>query len=304
MDLPLNTSLPFFAYGVFKPGELAFLSIKKYIKEVYPNSIAYGELLIRDGIPIIDNSKKSYNVYGYVLEFKDDDSVKAYKEIIDLEPDIQYRWDTQDIDYGKMEKLQVNILIGRNPSRGSSHLEESYFSSRNDYLLRDGIELIPKLIDEVEEITSESTSLLRLQMAYMLLWTIIERYATLRYQISKDRNSEDRTRSDVMYKIHKIAEEPIFIKYIKKNIKYRRSIVKADEPGARKTLDPDNPTKSINYYYAMRSNITHRGKAQYVYYNDLLKSTKELHKIFKDIIITAFKESMKGYEQNIEGYDT
>ena len=31
MELPQNTNLPFFSYGIFKPGELAFHRIKDYV---------------------------------------------------------------------------------------------------------------------------------------------------------------------------------------------------------------------------------------------------------------------------------
>ena len=47
-----NIKRPFFAYGIFKPGELAYSRIKKYVHNEYPYTINY-EMSYRDGVPLI-----------------------------------------------------------------------------------------------------------------------------------------------------------------------------------------------------------------------------------------------------------
>ena len=113
---------------------------------------AYGELLIRDGIPIFNRNDYGNKVFGFLLEFNDDESEQAYEQIVDLEPDLQYIWDTQPINMNELGQVKANILQGRNPTQGAEHFEYPDFSSRNDPLLRNGIQLIPDLIDEVEKI--------------------------------------------------------------------------------------------------------------------------------------------------------
>jgi hypothetical protein len=85
-------SLPFFAYGVFKPGELAFFRIAKYVESCREGKIQ-GCLLDRDGLPIASRSSTG-TIPGYILWFREKDRQNAYDEICDLEPTAQYDWAT------------------------------------------------------------------------------------------------------------------------------------------------------------------------------------------------------------------
>ncbi len=51
LQIPENTSLPFLAYGSFKPGELRYNLIKEYVSEFKPVEIV-GLMKEKDGIPI------------------------------------------------------------------------------------------------------------------------------------------------------------------------------------------------------------------------------------------------------------
>jgi hypothetical protein len=44
-----DLGLPFFAYGIFSPGQIAFFQIKNYVRQVTAASAA-GNLRIRDGV--------------------------------------------------------------------------------------------------------------------------------------------------------------------------------------------------------------------------------------------------------------
>ena len=57
MDIPKNTAQPFFAYGIFRPGQIGFLQLKELVFEVMEPSYIDGTLLLRDGLPIIDPCK-------------------------------------------------------------------------------------------------------------------------------------------------------------------------------------------------------------------------------------------------------
>lgn len=55
LNLPNNTELAFFAYGIFKPGQLAYSKIKNHINEKNNIELNY-QMKLRDGVPIlIDN---------------------------------------------------------------------------------------------------------------------------------------------------------------------------------------------------------------------------------------------------------
>jgi hypothetical protein len=85
MNIPNNTKLPFFAYGLFKPGQLCFFRIKDLVKE-YSEAELSGRLKERDGIPllILDSYSK---IKGFLIQFIDENEVNAYKRIIGIEPE-------------------------------------------------------------------------------------------------------------------------------------------------------------------------------------------------------------------------
>lgn len=88
-------------------------------------------------------------------------------------------------------------------------------------------------------------------MAYLLLWSSIERYVSLRYHLG----------DDVMAKISQLAGEPAFAESLRGNVTKTRTIYRTDRPVDMEILDPGSPGKSLDYYYQVRSNITHRGKS-------------------------------------------
>jgi hypothetical protein len=117
-------------------------------------------------------------------------------------------------------------------------------------------------------------------MSYLLLWSAIERYVSLRYHLG----------DKVMEKIKNLAKEPAFKKSLEKVVSENRQVFRADRPRVRVRLDPDNPTKSLEYYYQVRSNITHRGKAAIRDFEIMQMSLMELHEIFKNVLRAAFSE--------------
>ena len=96
-----------------------------------------------------------------------------------------------------------------------------------------------------------------------------------------------------MHKISRLAEETEFRDSLKRNINVgeRRQVYRADKPRNKATLDRDNPFLSIQYYYQIRSNITHRGKAVGNDCNKIRSSLRELLPIFKDVIKAAQAEA-------------
>lgn len=90
MDLPENTLLPMFAYGVFQPGDLGFLRVKCMSPASMPGAVT-GKLWVRDGLPLLDLADGE-RVHGAVLHFHPEAAGRAYYRIVELEPDKQYDW--------------------------------------------------------------------------------------------------------------------------------------------------------------------------------------------------------------------
>jgi hypothetical protein len=279
MNLPEKADLPFFAYGIFKPGQLAFFQIRELVKKTLANCVISGTLLERDGLPIIDKDG-SAKVKGTLIFFKEGRNLEAYERIVGIEPDKHYRWGVTKAEHSEYNG-ETNVLFGRKPGRGSVPFEEQEWDARKDPLFTSALEVVRETLEQNKELEWNLKPLFRLQMAYLLLWSAIERYVSLRYHLGEK----------VSEKVKHLAEEKPFKESLKIFVKEKRDVFKAAEPEDKITLDPSNPNNSLNYYYQIRSNITHRGKSVVMDFDKLLKSLEELYNIFKIVLNEAFKEA-------------
>ena len=272
MSLPHDTDLPFFAYGIFKPGQLCYSRIRDNV-EMYLPTMVSGTLKERDGIPLLVLEGKHPNIKGFLIHFKPGEGNDAYEKIIGIEPDHVYRWGTVQID-----DLISNVLLGKSADRGSSvieHLDE--WDGRNDPFFKQGLEEVESILLANQEFDWDLRALLRLQMAYALLWTAIERYAGLKYHLGKDATR----------KVYNIAYEICFANALMKYVKEPRILYSSTDLCPYK-LDPNDPVKSIKYYYQVRCNSVHRGKAVVKDFYTMKSSLEELLAIFKDMLDGSF----------------
>ena len=109
MNTP-DPGLPFFAYGLFKPGQLGYFQIREFVKH-RPWAVAAGRLLVRDGLPFLVPDDE-LTVRRALLGFSD--SGAAYERIVDMEPRHLYRWRTIEV-----AGRAANVLYGTKPSCGN-----------------------------------------------------------------------------------------------------------------------------------------------------------------------------------------
>ena len=229
---PKNRDLPFFAYGIFKPNQIAYSQIKSYVKTYYESEIPY-RMLMRDGVPLIKSQNDNqHKTLGYLIYFNEESSKKAYEIISETEPEKLYKW--------------KEIKIGENKANRE-------WKGMRDF---DGF--------------------FKLQMSYMLLWSSIERYCSLKYN---NKGS----------KINKLSKEKIFEEKLKKYVTHERKVYSAEDL-REYTLSPEEPYESIRYYYTIRCNVVHKGKAMYNDEKMLRQSLKELLCIFKELLDETFEE--------------
>jgi hypothetical protein len=277
MDLPSNSKLPFFAYGTFKPGQLAFFRIKQFVDRCTNDSVK-GQLWERDAVPLLVPTEiYPSDISGNLIFFQSGGEELAYKEIIAIEPSKIYCWE----EVTTKEGVIANTLVGKDYEIGSKPYDGNCWDGRNDPFFTEALEEIDDILHEnIHPDPNSLKPLFRVQMAYLLLWIAIERYASLRYHLGSDRESKRKKC---------IASEKAFQEGLKKHIhKKNREIFSANELLSYK-LDPNNPQGAINYYYQVRSNSIHRGKAVYDDYEILKYSCRELLNIFKDMLEDAWK---------------
>lgn len=269
MKMPEDFVLPFFAYGLFKPGQLCFERIKDLVSKV-EDGYAGGSLRERDGIPLFNKSQGYSRVKGSLIYFTKDREEEAYKRIIEIEPEEIYRWGKVIVN----DQSNSNVLLGKRELRGSeSPMESNEWDGREDPLFKYGLREIEAILKENSKFEWDYSTLFRLQMAYIFLWTIIERYAGLRYHLG------DKPTKKISY----LAGEKSFIEGLKIHVKSERTVYRTTD--LRKyILNPEDPKNSVEYYYQIRSNTVHRGKAVVRDFDIIKDSLTELLAIFKYVL--------------------
>ncbi len=288
-----NYDLPFFAYGIFKPGQLAYSRIEKFVDvgktDKNPRIIPY-KMITRDGVPLIDDKENNGYTRGYLIYFKDGSEKHAYHTISRTQGDALYDWKEIEVDDDKF-----NVLVGLNLNRGIPENENALYDFRGekDPLFTHTIRRVGKTVKELEndekimedydkKFSTNIQNFFKIQMDYMLLWAAIERYASLKYDIGKDVKAQFANEySDIIRQV------------IKDNVNEERRVYNSDTLWCNK-LDQDDAVGSMFYYYTIRCNVVHNGKDFQIFDFDLLKkSLIELYKIFKQVYDKTFKKDKR-----------
>jgi hypothetical protein len=276
MKRPSDVHLPFFAYGLFKPGQLCYPRIKDLVASSARCTVS-GIFKERDGIPLLVLGTNYPPINGYLIRFIAGREGDAYERIVGIEPDKVYRWDVVKVN----KASDANALVGKRADRGSSdieHLDE--WDGKTDPFFKQGIAEIEAILEANSSFDWDYRALLRLQMAYTLLWSAIERYAGLKYHLGNRSNE----------KVYKIAGEECFRNALKNVVHNTREVYSTTDL-QKYTLDPSDPDKSIRYYYQVRSNAVHRGKAVVRDFETVKSSLEELLIVFKELLSESFQDS-------------
>ena len=274
--------LPFFAYGIFSPGQIAFFQIKSYVHQV-TDANATGILRIRDGVPVLDETARGEVANGYRIEFNDADAELAYQAIQCMEPSTQYRW---------RKDGEMNVLVGYRPKRGSRPMATDAdgnpdWSSWRDPAFRDALTVVDENLAE-QFVWHDLRPFYRLQGAYMVLWSSIERYVSLRYGFGRN--------EQVFQRVKRLAGEAQFEASLRATdpsaTAKLRQLFRSDDPGQAVTFEPSGPPeKAITYLYQVRSNVTHRGKGEPLDWELLHIVTAEVLRIFRAVLHAAEKDA-------------
>ena len=71
MEPPADVSLPFLAYGIFRPGQISFFQLADSVSKFVDPVAVPGRLLVRDGLPIVElTSRGTVAIDGALLHFR------------------------------------------------------------------------------------------------------------------------------------------------------------------------------------------------------------------------------------------
>ena len=285
---PNRCDLPYFAYGTFKPGELAFQQLKEHVDGSPVPAELKGQLLIRDGLPLLDLVGGDVVVKGYLLRFKSDMSDDAYEVISRFEPHTHYSW--QEVTLSS-PSAAANVLVGRRLGRGRTQLlEEGMWSFRLDPVFKHGFNIVRDVARQLgaQEFRSDAPDafdwprFFRLQMAYLLLWSGVERLSTIAYGPALEPGE----------RLRRLSDDPVFQQALTRIVKRTDEVYDSRDPERRYHLDPGNPSSSLNYYYTVRSNLSHRGKGAWADGEIVRHSLHELLCVVEELLSVHEREQV------------
>ncbi len=143
--VPDDNTLPYFAYGLFKPGEPLYRFIRILVDGTPSPATTFGSLPVRDGLPLLKTDSHGA-VNGKVICFAPGLGDSGYAEIGKREPRKHYRWEVASL--ADPPNLRVNLLVGRRPDKGSADCETGEWRSGHDALLRDGLALVSNMTEK------------------------------------------------------------------------------------------------------------------------------------------------------------
>ena len=253
LPLPDDTDLPLFVYGLLKPGELAYKQVEPFVDGRPEDAEVAGTLYVRDGLPLL--KPEGGLVRGSLLTFKAEAALPAYETVAGFEPRAQYQWKRMSLlsPTGRT----ANVLVGKKPEVASVYHESWEWTGAEDPILNEGVELVRQIANEYGETEFDVTPheyfdwerLFRLQMAYLFLWTIVERYVALAHGPGLDPGQ----------KIEALARDAIFAAAVSEIAREHR-VADSRDPTDTYSLDRAEPLQSAKYYYQVRNNLIHRGK--------------------------------------------
>jgi hypothetical protein len=118
-----------------------------------------------------------------------------------------------------------------------------------------------------------------LQMAYVLFWAVMERYAALAYGPNLE----------PMEKVRQIGADPLFQAALQSTVERTHRVFDSRDPASRATLHVRHPGSSAKYYYQVRCNMSHRGKGAWQDGELVRQSLIELLSIFTAMLENAWR---------------
>lgn len=266
---------PLFAYGIFKKGQLAYSKIADCVEDVANDEVPF-KMHIRDGVPVIKKEHSSFTTMGHRIYFADGKEEEAYSIISNTLFGNYYKWDTVDIGGETFNVLTTDDLDGTFVDVDENKNYNGDYDGRNDPFFFK----VPKFIrNELKKMDLEDEySAFRMQMYYMLLWTAVDRYCTLKYDVSKSQN----------YFLNALSQDEVFINAFYGIGPQKRDPIHSARNASRLFFNRARTKFVLNFYYTVRCNVVHRGKESENNIETLITSLNDMLEVFDRMIEYTF----------------
>jgi hypothetical protein len=272
LDLPANVTLPFFAYGALRPGMPAFERLRPFVRASIQRDRVEGELFVRDGLPLLFPSQQG-QTDGFLLAWNPGREEEGYRSICEFEPRKQYEW----AEITVLSGVPANVLVGRFPHKGNPQpLDSPVWRLTDDPAFGEGLAVVREATAEIAANThwTEWQRFFRAQMAYLLLWSVLERLSAL--CIGPNHDPHER--------INRLYELPGMADLVASHVRRSDRVADSRDPSHSYKLEADNPKKCFQYYYQVRSNLSHRGKGVWNEFGKVHDSLRELLSIAEQYV--------------------
>lgn len=285
-----SEELPLFVYGSLKPGELAHEQIATMVREsALARLDGYG-LWVRDGLPFAA-THTGESVPGYLLFPRQEATDEFYRVVRAYEGSELYSEQTVVVDTPS-GGVEARAFIGRRASRGHPEaMVHGAWSVRTDPLFVFGLDAVHRsavnLLPKVRELrpglveTAEFwDAFVPLQGLYLVLSSVVERYATLRFGQSLPPTE----------KFAVLDRDP----------RARAAVEEARPPefsvvDSRSANSPRSTSRApFTAWYQVRNNLTHRGKGGYHDIDLVRDAVIGLHDTMRHLIGAALTEPLRG----------
>jgi len=259
---PTNKALPFFVYGALKPGMPAFHRIQPLALEPFEPARVEGSLYVRDGLPLL--ILEPGMTEGYLLRWKHGSEEDGYRLVCEFEPPKHYQWAEVTLESG----IKANALVARFRNKGNPQpLFSSVWRLADDPGFGEGLPVVREATEELESATwNDWQRFFRAQMAYLLLWSVLERLSALCFGPGEDPHK----------RVTSLAELPGMGELVKSHVQRADRVSDSRDPSQSYELNGSDAKKCFQYYYQVRSNLSHRGKGVYNEFAKVKESLSEL----------------------------
>ena len=280
LGFPVDWCRPLFIYGTLMKGQPGFHQLEKFDPNIRLARVK-GRLAIRDGLPLLHPGAGG-KVAGQLLTFSPDVQNDALRVICAFEPRELYEWCAVDTDDG----VRANALKGINIDKGGvEYLDAEGWELGFDPVFSSALNVVESVAQSAQS-TLPFTSVpgealdweraFRLQMAYLLLWSIIERFSTLALGVLEKPTARVTKGFGRLKDVDELIREAVPSE--------PREIFDSRDPGGRPIkLMKSNPVSAMKYYYAVRSNLSHRGKGAWKDANTVRLSLNELKQVMSSL---------------------
>lgn len=289
LPLPNDPSLPLFTYGSLKPGQLAHHQIESYVSSADSDAYVAGHILrTRDGLPLL--LKGDDHALGALLWFGEQ-ATSAYEAVCHYEPSHQYRWSKVDVN-GTSGTFAANVLLPKRPTKGTDdHELDGEWSSAFDLVLGHGLSTVSLLAEKAngDEPSTLGASwafakpFFLMQAAFLLACSVAERYSSLCF--GPDLNPGSR--------VTMLATRGSFRSALQSaQVRKGQRVVDSRNPENHVEIGADG-AKAWNYWYGVRSNLSHRGKGANRDADIVREALVDLH----DVLRLMLKQDVPGIER-------